>query len=247
MSTTPPPSPTPEDRIRRLLADARHTEPVPDDVAERLDRVLADLGPESAPSPPPAVTDLAAARRRHRARTWLVAAAAVVAVGIGVDQIAQHDALPSGSGSGGGSTTSSDRMSAGSAASGAEAPRTPGARRSEVRAGKQLRGYDAAAAVPLSGDRFAARVARLRDRPGFDRDLDRNSLAAAPHGEVDLQAGRVGRCRTADLGRGHWLAVRYDGAPGLLVYRPVRGDTQVVDLFLCGHAAPTRSVTLPAP
>ena len=251
LSSTP--SPTPEERIRRLLADARHTEPVPDDVADRLDKVLADLRAEQAPSaaaspapsPVPPVTDLAAARRRRRARTWLVAAAAVVAVGIGVDQLAQHDALPSMTSSGGSSTTSSDSMAGGSADSGAEAPRTPGARRSEVAAEKQLRGYDAAGAVPVSGDRFAARVARLRDRPV----LDRNNLSgvAPAHGDVGLQSGRVGKCLTADLGRGRWIAVRYDGAPGVLVYRPVRGDTQVVDLFLCGDAAPTRSVTLPAP
>ena len=32
-----------EEQVRRLLADARHTEPMPDDVAARLDEVLADL------------------------------------------------------------------------------------------------------------------------------------------------------------------------------------------------------------
>jgi hypothetical protein len=43
------------------------------------------------------------------------------------------------------------------------------------------------------------------------------------------------------------VAVRYDGEPGVAVFRPVHGDTQVVDLFLCGHDGPYRSITLPAP
>ena len=37
-----------EEQVRRLLADARHTEPMPDDVAARLDGVLADLPDELA-------------------------------------------------------------------------------------------------------------------------------------------------------------------------------------------------------
>ena len=41
--------------------------------------------------------------------------------------------------------------------------------------------------------------------------------------------------------------VNSDGSPAVLVYRPVRGDTQVVDLFLCGRRDATRSITLPAP
>ena len=41
------------------------------------------------------------------------------------------------------------------------------------------------------------------------------------------------------------MAVRYDGQRGVLVYRPVKGDTQVVDLYLCGSDDPARSITLP--
>ena len=52
-----------EEQVRRLLADARHTEPMPADVAARLDEVLAGL-PRDAPGPgplQPAVADLDAA------------------------------------------------------------------------------------------------------------------------------------------------------------------------------------------
>jgi hypothetical protein len=50
---------TPEqEEVRRLLADARHVDPMPDDVVDRLDQVLAGLATESgddrvaAPPPP---------------------------------------------------------------------------------------------------------------------------------------------------------------------------------------------------
>ena len=77
-----------DEQVRRLLADARHTEPMPEDVVARLDGVLADLaGPSTAEHPECRPTDLAAVRRRHNVRTWLVAAAAVVAIGIGVNQV----------------------------------------------------------------------------------------------------------------------------------------------------------------
>ena len=55
---------TPEEdaRIRSLLASARASEQVPDDVAARLDSVLADLAADRAP------TDAERARRCPRSR-----------------------------------------------------------------------------------------------------------------------------------------------------------------------------------
>lgn len=82
--------------VRRLLAEARHDEPVPPAVAARLDATLAGLRaerPSAAPSPMPplaprpggddAPIDLAARRRRRRGSVLLAAAAAVVVVGVG--------------------------------------------------------------------------------------------------------------------------------------------------------------------
>ncbi len=54
-------------------------------------------------------------------------------------------------------------------------------------------------------------------------------------------------CHTGRLGAGQKVPVRYDGERGWLVFRAPEGDTQVVDLYLCGHDEPTRSITLPAP
>ena len=88
MADGPPAGPadglTPEqETVRRLLADARHAEPMPDDVVDRLDRVLAGLaaGSPDELEPPPAAAAVVslASRRRRRAATLLVAAAAVVA------------------------------------------------------------------------------------------------------------------------------------------------------------------------
>src|SRR5688572_9442692 len=82
-----PLSPAEDERIRRLLAEARHTDPMPDAVVARLDRVLTGLAGERAERASQAqVVDLAA-RRRRTAGQLLVAAAAVVAVGFGITQV----------------------------------------------------------------------------------------------------------------------------------------------------------------
>lgn len=67
-----------EELVRRLLADARHDEPIPADVVARLDRVLGDLAAEE--DGPADVTPLhrPPERRRRRWGIGLVAAAAVV-------------------------------------------------------------------------------------------------------------------------------------------------------------------------
>src|SRR4051794_33004407 len=73
---------TPRDeQVRRLLSDARHDEPMPDDVADRLDEVLAGLRDDRPP------VDLAARQRRRHVRTWILAAAAVVVIGVGANQV----------------------------------------------------------------------------------------------------------------------------------------------------------------
>src|SRR5690349_18717222 len=76
---------TDDDQVRRLLAEARHDEPIPDDVAARLDEVLAGLPDDRLVDRP--VVDLAARQRRKNVRTWVLAAAAVVVVGIGINQV----------------------------------------------------------------------------------------------------------------------------------------------------------------
>ena len=61
-------TPEQESAVRRLLAEARHDAPIPTDVADRLDTVLAGLTRDEPGSPGVApVIDLAARRRRRNA------------------------------------------------------------------------------------------------------------------------------------------------------------------------------------
>ena len=62
---------------------------------------------------------------------------------------------------------------------------------------------------------------------------------------ADEAAGAL--CSADSWGRGRFVPVRYGETPAVLVFRRPVGDTQVVDLFLCGSEEPERSVTLPAP
>lgn len=237
-----------EQQVRRLLADARHTEPMPDDVAERLAGVLADLGrgrpigdlPARRP-PAPAPADLAGARRRRTVRNLLVAAAAVVAVGVGL-----NEADLTVSGGDGDSTSSADsagaaeRIQAGEADA-AEQPRT--ATSGAAGADSFLRDQTP---VRLTSERFGPQVRRLQ---GLQRDAalygTTTSGSEAKEQSHDFEAFRAS-CSTEGWGAGRRIAVRYDGDLGALVFRRAHGETQVVDLYLCGSDEPARSITLPA-
>jgi len=258
-----------ESEVRRLLADARHTQPMPVDVAGRLDGVLADLAAQrrdasptgadvaadvvAGHSPAP-VVDLAA-RRRRRAGALLVAAAAVVALGVGVD----HAVTSPGSGSA--SSSSADRAASAPAASAGGSARA----RREDRAGSARQDLlqDPGGSQPLTGrlpalprvrpDHFtddAARVRGFADSPYTGQagalDTRRDHTKSEQRREPRLAPDRAGRsCPRAPWGRGRPVVVRYDHALAVLVLRPARGETQVVDLFRCGSTELLRSSTLP--
>lgn len=245
---TPELTPGQEQHVRRLLADARHTDPMPVDVAARLDRVLADLGTGAAPAP---VVPLAA-RRRRRAVTMLVAAAAVVAAGVGLAQLV-HPGGP-------GSSSNSSATSSDVGDSGGDVSRGPDSSRRSV-AGESASGpstggaSSGGAGAPGSPDRATggAQGSPITVRPGhFARDVTRArglvaSTAANGAAPGDGAAAPGVRCPAGDWGRGRPVAVRYGDRIAVLVLRPVRGDTQVVDLFRCGGSEVLRSITLPAP
>ena len=226
-----PLSPADDERIRRLLAEARHTEPIPAEVASRLEDVLADLSADRArrdaaqqTSARGKVVDLAA-RRRRTAANLLVAAAAVIAVGVGISQV-----LPqAGSDDAGGEalspadTAAEDGAGAGSGGSGMEgesgAPAAPTQDTPKVRS-----------------QRFGADVRKVQS--------ERMAYAlSAPMFYADLNRG----CLTTDAGEGEYVPVTYDGASGVVVLRVPSGDVQVVDLYLCGDTTPRRSITLTLP
>lgn len=229
-----------QERVRALLAEARVDTPIPDDVAARLDRVLAQLaetraeeGDSEGPEVPATVVDLAA-RRRRKAVTLLVAAVAVVAVGIGLGSVVPSAREQSDSaGDSGAAAESVDDGAAPEAEPGAGAPEST------------ARMADGGPVVVRPGH-FADDVAELRDVVSLDAP---DGEAAAPSqlsslGGTDSTSSFI--CDPAAWGEGRLVAAFYGGVPAVLAFRPPTGDTQVVDLLECGTAAILRSVTLPA-
>ena len=227
-----------DERIRRLLADARHTEPVPEAVATRLDEVLAGLSAERADQDAhedrrAPVIDLAA-RRRRTAANLLVAAAAVLVVGFGISQV-----LPNGM-SGGAADRGHLRRGRRAPGDSADSGGGEGSRNAQPEAGPEgpapteYDGGAAGKAFQIRSERFGADVRRLRTQLLQDRS---QALVEYPAPE----------CLTADVGAGEVVAATYDDAPAAIVLRSPSGDVQVVDLYLCGDAAPRRSITLTAP
>jgi hypothetical protein len=225
-----------------MLADARHTEPMPPDVADRLDEVLAGLqeSHEDVPfiRPRPSSADVAAAHRRRNVRNWLVAAAAVVVVGVGINQVDWSGMTVSGDGA------DSSTSDAGVAAeAGGNDVDTPSGADQRYQARRRM------ARLNLTAENFGSRVAQFRGGG------DAGESAAAPEVPADgtylTSSGALQDyspiCDVGDLGRGYVVPVKYDDERAWLVFRTPEGESQVVDLYLCGQDEPTRSITLPAP
>jgi hypothetical protein len=219
------------DDVRRLLAEARHDEPIPTDVAARLDRVLAGLSQERTEVPAEARVIHLVAHRRRRAAGLLVAAAAIVVGGVAV---AQH--LPGGSG----------------------APATAGGSAADRNAGAEASGQALTSSPPVSpGPNDDAQKAplilvsgRVRVRPGhFTADALAGRQVAAPtaSGSRHDALKAVSPGCVPSLGDAVLVPATYEKAPAALVYHAPAGSTQVVDLYICGSAKPVRSVTLPTP
>lgn len=288
------PSPADEARLRRLLARSRHDEPVPADVAARLEDVLARLesgavvphdlhddldgyaaaaaraatAPDS-PGGPTAPRARAGSTRRHRrGLTLLVAAAAVVVAGIGVDQVLDStgsgaDMATSTEDAGAaevpdpteGRASDQDLVEMEAAEEGASAFALDGTADSTTgQEGGSLAGTPGAEDLLVVSDRllvveqrtFADVAQRLQRRvDGAPRAVARSQGAdllrdAAPRVQRAWQG-----CTPPELGPGTPVAVLYDGSPAVLVLRPVEGATQVAALLQCGTGEVLRSVTLP--
>ena len=216
-----------EEQVRRLLADARHDEPMPADVADRLDRVLADLQGESRRTPAP--IDLAARRRRRVARNVLVAAAAVVVVGVGIRRVDL----------------------AGDAAT-AAAPPTPPALGSRVAArdGEAGGGADAEPRLAASGaGRSSLTLRGLRPAGPPAQPPPPTRLARGPprRGRLPRRQPRLGpaepprraaRCDDPAWGVGGASRSGTTASAACSCCRTPAGGTRGVDLYLCGRRRP---------
>lgn len=234
MTETPDPPESPEiEQVRRLLAEARHTEPMPDDVVARMDDVLAGLrdaqattheapttSAEEPTAEPTAEVVPLARRRRLRAAGWLVAAAVVVVGGV---TLAQH--LPESSSPG--------TASAGAESAPDRSPEAPSAAGGNV--------GEAQAPTELLGGRLVVRPNRFAHDALAGRQLLQSKSYDAQH------SLRTTPCAAVPTGAGQVLIATYQGARAALVYRPPSGNTQVVDLYLCRSSDVVRSATLPAP
>ncbi|MCW2842632.1 MAG: hypothetical protein JWN22_548 [Nocardioides sp.] len=242
-------TPEQEREVRRLLADARHAEPVPGDVAARLDRVLAELA--RGDSGPPTPVTVLATRRRQRVVSLLVAAAAVVVIGIGLGQVV-------GRHGGGVDDAGSAAADSAAEASGASPSPKDGSAGADALTGDQAADaprYALKAPARLDPDRFSRGVIRLRELAGAAYSTQYASPtpatgASGASGASDRRGGLSDfllECPPAHWGAGTFVPVRYAGDPAVLVFRRADGDTQVVDLFQCGSVDVIRSITLPAP
>lgn len=214
--------PASEDSVRRLLAEARHTGPVPPEVAARLDDLLGKL--VEARSAETGVSSLAARRSRRRG-LLLVAAVAALVIGIGVPAINRVGQ--------GGSDTASD---AGSATSAQD--------RSDPSAGDQQLPAEAAPAAPtappplaLSSDGLGAEVRAAL--------LARDPSSRAYSSELLLLPAGCGLPSSAEYV--YLAAATYDGQDAVLGAAAVQDGRQRVDLYLCGTPDPVRSITVEAP
>lgn len=250
MSEDPRLNPAETEDVRRLLADARHTDPIPAPVADRLDRVLADLASE----PSREATVVRLAERRRRAARMLIAAAAVVVVGLGAAQMVGEGAGPSAG------PASED---AASDSSGGESAITQGeaapSEETEAAAPQSLSSSTRARPYRIAAETFAEDAAALQSRAGVtatqEYSADDKDATGDRGGFRDEQ--RVRRtppraaaqvlCARGAWGQGSYLPVIYDGTPGWVVLRSPQGESQVADLFLCGSELAVRSVTLPLP
>ena len=248
---TDSPDLTPEqEAVRRLLADARHDGPPPAEVVARLDETLASLvaergsasseGDDERTAP---VVDLGS-RRRRIAGIGVLAAAAVVVAGVAVGQV-----LPRGADDSGGaeSATSADTSDSGSGedrqfGDQSDDGQGDGGDAGAGSAEQAPESMKSTAATPFAGvptlssadDRLEEEVLDLR--PGAAARSDRL-------GSVDA----LSSCDLPSLGKGRRLLARVDDQIGVVVFRRPDGATQVAELYVCGTAAPVRTLLLPAP
>jgi hypothetical protein len=242
--------------LRALLRGARVTEPIPADVAARLDATLASLQAERRAEDEPAATVLPL-RRRGIARVLVAAAAAVVigAGGIAISQGGLNDAGSDDSAatadSGAGSDTGSLR----------EGPMDPG---SEADKDAPLPAATARGLLELNGTlvpvftsaRFAQEAQAYDPATGGFTELDslqkRYSIPSpadaltddATTDPPDDGATSVPLCVGPQLPDTETLPMLLDGNPTVLVLHPVKDGAQVLEAWSCDGATRLTTATV---
>jgi hypothetical protein len=259
-----------QEQVRRLLAAAGSSPPdTPEDVATRLDDVLAGLVAErAASSDPAAATDpgptdpadhpaageepgtvVPLETRRRRWPQLLVAAAAASVVALGVGNLALD---------GGQGADQAVTAEAGSDQDGAGSPLLSEAGEGDTADRDEVPGttaQDSGEQVPealrsrrsdeLGATALSARPVRLRtDSLPRDVQLVEDLSIAAPVSA----GGWESACVRPAAGRDdEWVAVRLDGEGAVLLLRSPTGGRRTADVFSCDDAVtPVASVTIRA-
>jgi hypothetical protein len=209
-----------QETVRRLLAAAgRPPEPLPDDVATRLDDVFAGLVAERTGEPgaePRAgtapVTNLTA-RRRRRWASALVAAASVSVIALGVSNVMQA-----------GQTGSQDAASGGADMARQERGGTAAELPPQDGLGEEV--------SPYSAESQARSVTRLRSGALTTQVQQIEDLGLVV--PTDAAHGWKEACVRPPTSRGdEWLPVRLDGQRGVLVLRAPVDGRRAAEVFTC--------------
>ncbi|MGL5808809.1 MAG: hypothetical protein ACRCYQ_02555 [Nocardioides sp.] len=210
--------------VRRLLGEARATGPMPADVANRMDDLIASLAAESPPAP---VVDLAA-RRRRRVGASLVAAAAVAVLGFSVPRVLPDRGDPAAT----------------DAADSASAPAE-----SDDRLAESDRGADAGGGRAAEPEQ-APRTGMLREAPPEPAlapviRVDHFRVDAAEiAGSLGAPAASVGEksAPPCDIGvpaaDRQAVAVSYDGKDAVLLVTERADGRRRAELYFCDQPAP---------
>ena len=226
-------TPDETEAVRRLLAEARHDEPLPADLAARLDEVLAGLvaGREEAEEPAPATV---VPLRRRRWPQVLVAAAAVTVLGYATATAVLNNGTSGDAGSTGETTSDNSAEDFGG---GAEPDVEAGAPQPSAPTSGPLRGalreIDVRRLERLHEATLPQQLAQLLSTRTYATDSTTISAACGPIYEVEDAT------RYVALYRSH---------VALVLAFPTRDGVRRVDVYDCESAAPRRAVetvTLP--
>ena len=223
-------SPEEDARIRSLLSSARASEQVPDDVAARLDSVLADLAADRDAERTDA--DHAAGSRRPRWRRGRVVLAA--AVGVGVLGLAAVN-LPQLSGGFQGTGDGSSDKSSGRAATATEGKSGSGADEPSASAPE--------ATSRLSTDTFRRDVRRMLAAGADTRQLAPSSGTSGRTGD-ELASGACAASPEPGVVRSS--EVLLDGKLALLEVFAARDGARVVRVVSCDGVQTLASTRIPA-
>lgn len=220
-----------DEEVRRLLAAAAEPSPVmPEEVAARLDHVLAGLVSEREVVATEVaggdVVPLDPRRGPRRARRWpryLVAAAAVSVLGVGIGSVVQP----------GGPDTANESSSAGGAD---QDTRSAEDGVPESLAGKdgRVEALEVGAPVPLRSAFLSEDVESAVEQ------------AATGTGAEEGQPWRGACVRPATSTGDQWLPATLDGRDAVLVLRRPVSGRRTADVYTCDNAAaPAATTTVP--